>query len=106
MQSDLNKSTAGELYGKVTADQDTHIKTLEDENSVYKSMNEARISTFKKLQGMSSEKVAYLMNEGKNIFSDQAMRDLMQYDPAKYEEIQMELKKIRGQEQIDKISTN
>lgn len=106
MQSDLNKSTGGELYGKVTADQSTHIKTLEDENSVYKSMNEARISTFKKLQGMSSEKVAYLMNEGKNIFSDQAMRDLMQYDPAKYEEIQKELKKIRGQEQIDKISTN
>jgi hypothetical protein len=32
------------------------------------------------------------------------MRDLMQYDPAKYQEIQSELKKIRGQEAIDQIS--
>jgi hypothetical protein len=54
MQSDLNQSTAGRLYGKVTADQSTVIRTLQDDNSVYRSMAESRISTFKDLQTMDN----------------------------------------------------
>lgn len=104
MESDLNQSTAWKLYGKNTADENNIIKTLEDENSVYRSMNDARIRNLKSLQGMSSEKVAYLINDWVNTFSDQTMRDLMQYDPAKYQEIQSELKKLRWQNVIDQIS--
>ena len=95
MQSDLNKSTAGELYGKVTADQDTYIKTLEDENSVYKADAAARINTFKELQSTDSQAIAAAIASGTSSYSDQAMRDLMQYDPAKYEEVQMHVKQIR-----------
>ena len=106
MESDLNQSTAWKLYWKVTADESNIIKTQEDVNSVYKAMNESRIQTFKNLQGMNSEKVAYMINDWANVFSEQAMRDLMQYDPAKYQEIQYELKKLRWQNVIDQISTD
>jgi hypothetical protein len=58
MEEDLGKSTAGEIYGKVTADQDTYIKTLEDENSVYRARNESRIQAFKDMQAMSSQSIA------------------------------------------------
>lgn len=105
MQSDLNKSTAGELYGKVTADQDTHIKTLEDENSVYKADAAARISTFKELQSTDSQAIAAAIASGTSSYSDQAMRDLMQYDPAKYEEVQMHVKQIRWQMTINWITS-
>ena len=105
MQSDLNKSTAWELYGKVTADQDTHIKTLEDENSVYKSMNQARINAFKSLQSMSDESLAAAIIGGEMSGDSQAMRDLMQYDPAKYESVKLAEKQIRGQMNINTITS-
>lgn len=105
MQSDLNKSTAWELYGKVTADQDTHIKTLEDENSVYKSMNESRINAFKELQGMSDESIAATLVAWLAASDSQAMRDLMQYDPAKYERVKLVEKKLRWQMTINSITS-
>ena len=105
MQSDLNKSTAWELYGKVTADQSTHIKTLEDENSVYKSMNESRINAFKELQGMSDESIAATLVAWLTASDSQAMRDLMQYDPAKYERVKLVEKKLRWQMTINSITS-
>lgn len=105
MESDLNKSTGGEIYGKATADQDTHIKTLEDENSVYKSMNQARINAFKSLQSMSDESLAAAIIGGEMSGDSQAMRDLMQYDPAKYESVKLAEKQIRGQMNINTITS-
>ena len=104
MQSDLNKSTAWELYGKVTADQDTHIKTLEDENSVYKSMNESRITSLKNLLAMSDESIASAIISNAMSSDGQVMRDLMQYAPEKYEAVKLAEKKIRGQMTIDAIT--
>lgn len=105
MEEDLGKSTAGEIYGKVTADQDTYIKTLEDENSVYKSMNEARIQRFKNLQSMDSNSIASAIISGVMAADDQQMRDLMQYDPAKYQEVKQAEKQIRWQMNINTITT-
>lgn len=105
MESDLNKSTAWELYGKVTADQSTAIKTLEDENSVYRSMNEARIQTFKNLQAMDSNSIASAIISWAMATDTQAMRDLMQYDPAKYQEVKQAEKQIRGQMNINTITS-
>lgn len=105
MEGDLNKSTGGEIYWKVTADQDTHIKTLEDENSVYKTMNESRINAFKQLQGMSDDSIASLLISGLTASDSQAMRDLMQYDPAKYESVKLAEKKLRGQMNINTITS-
>ena len=105
MESDLNKSTAWELYGKVTADQSTAIKTLEDENSVYRSMNASRIQTFKNLQSMDSNSIASAIISWAMATDTQAMRDLMQYDPAKYQEVKQAEKQIRGQMNINAITS-
>ena len=105
MEKDLNKSTAWDLYGKVTADQSTHIQTLEDENSVYKSMNESRIQTYKQLRWMDSQAIAASIVSWAMAMDSQSMRDLMQYDPAKYEYVQQAIKQLRGQMNINTISS-
>ena len=104
MQQDLNKSTAWDLYGKVTADQSTHIKTLEDDNSVYRSMNESRIQSFKQLRWMDSQSIAAAIVSNAMASDSQAMRDLMQYDPAKYQEVQQQIKQLKWQMTINSIT--
>lgn len=105
MESDLMRSTGGYIYGKVTADQSNAIRTMADENSVYKSMNEARISNFKSLQTMSSDAIAASVISWVMATDSQQMRDLMQYDPAKYQEVQQQIKAIRWQMNINAITS-
>ena len=105
MENDLRQSTAWELYGKVTADQDTHIKTLEDDNSVYKAMNESRIQSYKQLRWMDSQSIAAAIVSWVMAMDSQQMRDLMQYDPAKYQEVKQAEKQIRGQMNINSITS-
>ena len=104
MESDLNQSTAWKLYGKVTADQNTVIKTLQDDNSVYRSMTESRISTFKDLQTMDNWAIAAAIIANAMPSDSQAMRDLMQYDPAKYQEVQNQIKQLKWQMTINSIT--
>lgn len=104
MESDLNQSTAGKLYWKVTADQSNAIRTMEDENSVYKSMNEARINSFKQLQTMESSSIAAAIIANAMASDSQQMRDLMQYDPAKYNEVQQQIKQLKWQMTINSIT--
>lgn len=105
MEDDLNKSTAWELYGKVTADKNQPVKTLEDENSVYKAMNEARIASFKNLQAMDSNSIAAAVVSWAIASDSQQMRDLMQYDPAKYQEVKTAEKQLRWQMNINTITS-
>ena len=105
MENDLNQSTAWELYGKVTADQSTHITTLEDDNSVYKSMNEARINAYKQLRGMDSQAIAAAIVSNSMASDSQVMRDLMQYDPDKYQYVMQAVKQMRGQMNINAITS-
>lgn len=104
MESDLNQSTAGRLYWKVTADQSTTIRTLQDDNSVYRSMTESRISTFKDLQTMDNWAIAAAIIANAMPSDSQAMRDLMQYDPAKYQEVQQQIKQLKWQMTINSIT--
>lgn len=104
MQNDLNKSTAWELYGKVTADKNTSIETLEDDNSVYKSMNESRIQSFKQIDSMESSAIAAAVISNSIANDSQSMRDLMQYDPAKYQEVQEQIKQLKWQMTINSIT--
>ena len=104
MESDLNQSTAGRLYWKVTADQSTAIRTLQDDNSVYRSMNEARITSFKQLQTMDNWAIAAAIIANAMPSDSQAMRDLMQYDPAKYQEVQQQIKQLKWQMTINSIT--
>lgn len=104
MESDLNQSTAGRLYWKVTADQSTAIRTLQDDNSVYRSMAESRVSTFKDLQTMDNWAIAAAIIANAMPSDSQAMRDLMQYDPAKYQEVQQQIKQLKWQMTINSIT--
>lgn len=104
MEADLNQSTAWKIYGKVTADQDSVIKTLQDDNSVYRSMNESRISAFKDLQTMDNWAIAAAIIANAMPSDSQAMRDLMQYDPAKYQEVQNQIKQLKWQMTINSIT--
>lgn len=105
MESDLNQSTAWKIYGKVTADENSAITTLEDDNSVYKVMNESRINNFKKLNVMDSQTIAASIISGSMAADSQTLRDLMQYNPAKYQEVQNAIKQIRWQMNINTITS-
>lgn len=105
MEDDLLKDTTGKLYGKNTADDNDIIKTLQDSNSVERRMAESRIKNFKQLQSTSSDALAAAIVSWAMATDTQAMTDLMQYDPAKYQEVQDQIKVIRWQMNITAIST-
>ena len=104
MEADLNKDNSWVIYWKVGTDKDGSVKTLEDENSVYRTMNEARIQQFKQLQSMDSASLAAAIVSN-SISSDwQAMRDLQEYNPAKYEEVQQQIRQLKWQMTINSIT--
>ena len=107
MQDDLMKDTSGKLYGKVTADETEYgnaINTVADPYNVDRMMAESRIANVKKLQTMDSQSIAASIISGTTPYGEQAMRDLMQYNPQKYEEIQTAIKQLRGQMEINSIT--
>lgn len=53
---------------------------------------------------MNSYDIALSISAGTDPYGSQAMRDLMQYNPAKYQEVQAELKKINGMEDVNNIA--
>ena len=58
-------------------------------------MNASRIQSVKDLQVASSDSLAAAIVSGSLAYDSQAMRDLMQYDPSKYQEIQTAVKQLR-----------
>lgn len=108
MENDLNVDRSGEIYWKTTADwrwEDRAIKTLADANSVEAKINESRINNFKSLQAMDVSSIAASIVSWYTPYWDQWMRDLMQYDPQKYNEVQAKVKEIKAQDNINKITS-
>lgn len=104
MEADLLKSWAWELFGKVGVDENGRVQTLEDANSVLTDVKEKRIQDVKNLQIMDSNSIASAVISGVIASDSQQMRDLQQYDPAKYQEVQTAIKQIRGQMTINDIT--
>lgn len=108
MQDDLMKDTSGKLYWKVTADETEYgnaINTVSDPYNVDRMMAEARIANVKKLQTMDSQSIAASIISWTTPYGEQAMRDLMQYNPQKYEEIQTSIKQLKWQQTINSITS-
>lgn len=108
MQADLGWDNTWMLYGKVTADETGYgngIQTVADPYNVEKATNEARIANLRKLQTMSSEDIATSITWWYTPYGDQAMRDLMQYNPEKYAEVQQFIKQQKWQNSINSITT-
>ncbi len=107
MEADLLKSNEWTLYWKNTADinwEDSAIRTLNDAYSVEQAVNRQRINNLKSLQGLSSKDIATSIVNWYTPYWDQGMRDLMQYDPAKYAEVQKEIKLAQWQKNINSIT--
>lgn len=107
MQADLGWDNTWMLYGKVTADANggNGIQTVADPYNVEKATNEARIANLRKLQTMSSEDIATSITWWYTPYGDQAMRDLMHYNPEKYAEVQQFIKQQKWQNSINSITT-
>ena len=108
MQDDLMKDTSGKLYGKVTADETEYgnaINTVVDPYNVDRMMAESRVANVKKLQTMDSQSIAASILSGTTPYGEQAMRDLMQYNPQKYEEVQQSIKQLKWQQTINSITS-
>ena len=104
----LVQDTSGKIYWKTTAEgwkPSKWIDTLADANNVFTSMQESRAANLKNAISMDSVKLGYMIADWLNTFSEQTMRDMQQYYPDKYQEIQNEVKKIKWQQDIDSIST-
>ena len=96
-----------EIYWKVTPDDgipSNGIKTEVDPNAIQASINIARQNNFKSLQRMNSYDIAVSMAYGTDPYGSQAVADLATYDPNKYAEVQAELKKIQGMEDVNNIA--
>lgn len=50
---------------------------------------------------MDSQSIAASIISGTTPYGSQAMRDLMQYNPQKYEEIQNAIKQLKGQNVVN-----
>lgn len=105
IEQDLLKDTSGKLYWKVSADENDIIRTLQDENSIDRAMKEQRVAKFKELQAVSSEAIAAGIVSWAMATDTQTMTDLMQYDPNKYQEVQRQVKALRGQMNINSITS-
>lgn len=104
MEQELNKDTTGKLYGKSWADADGAITTLSDSNSVYKAMAASRVSALKSVITMTDSEIAVSLYSGITPYSEQAMRDFMQYYPDRWANVQQNLKKLRGQDTVNAIT--
>lgn len=58
-------------------------------------MNESRIQSFKQLETMESSSIAAAIISNSIANDGQQMRDLMQYDPAKYQEVLQQIKQLK-----------
>lgn len=107
MEADLGWDDTWMLYGKVTADANggNGIETVADPYNVEKATNQARIANLRRLQTMSSEDIATSITWWYTPYGDQAMRDLMQYNPEKYVEVQQFIKQQKWQNSINSITT-
>lgn len=104
-EMNLWENKEGLIYGRASGEAQQTINTNANEYNPEIAINQERQVSYQNLQGMSSYNIAVSMANGYTPFGEQAMRDLQQYDPQKYQQIQDELKKIQVGEQINQIAS-
>ena len=105
---EIQKDTSGKIYWKTTAEEWTPkewINTLADKNSVYAAMEAWRVANLKALASMNPRDIAtaelsWIMPQW-----EQANRDLQQYYPEIYAQVQEEKKKMIAQENASAIAS-
>lgn len=105
-EMDLGEREGGVIYGRASGNSTSKIKTDADPYSAEAIAMEGRQTNYQALQGMDSYNIAVSVANWYDPYGSQAMRDLRQYDPAKYQEVQNYIKQIQGEEDINNIATN
>lgn len=104
-EMDLGEKPGGVIYGRASGDEGVRIETQADPNSPDAISIRARQNNFQSLQRMDTNTIAQSLASGLSLYGEQAMRDLSQYDPQKYQEIQAELKRIQQGETVNAIAS-
>ena len=108
MEQEFNNQQEEKIYWKDTpyeGNPEWWIPALNDKNLAFQQTQQSRVAKLKELESMDVSKVAYLISEWGNLFDEQTMRDLQQYNPTRYQAIMAEVKKIQSQNVVDQIST-
>lgn len=104
---EIVKDNSWELYGKTTADEwnpKKGIQTLSDDNSVFTMMEEARANNLKALIANSPLDIATALDAWALPWTLQSIRDLQQYYPEYWEEVQQYRKKNKTQNEVNAIT--
>lgn len=107
MKLDDDGTRTSTLYGKVSTDSATPVEWIKgetDPNAIQNTINMSRQNNFKNLQKMSSYDIAVSIAYGTDPYGSQAMADLAQFAPQKYQEIQQEIKNIQSMEDVNNIA--
>lgn len=103
MQNDLAVQ-GGTVYGKISEwDGGNGINTIVDPYSVEQIAVQSRVANLKALQLMNSQDIAESLVDWYSPYWDQAMRDLMQYNLSKYQEVQQYMKEKQWQDAVNSI---
>lgn len=107
MQNDL-AAEWWKIYWKFSEDSGNPvnwINTLVDTNSVQVTYNQTRIANIKSLMSQDPHNVAMALANWVSMYSENTMRDLMEYNPTMYQQIQDELKKIQAWDNTNAIAS-
>lgn len=105
---EIQKDYSWEIYWKTTAEEWTPkewIDTLADKNSVYAAMEAWRVANLKALVSMKPRDIAVAELNWIMPQWEQANRDLQQYYPEIYAQVQEEKKKIVWQQNVNAIAS-
>lgn len=106
-QTDFNKDTSGKIYGKTTAEEwnpKQWIDTLEDDNSVFKSMQESRVRTADEMYNLWVDNLAATKYYNTWAYSEQNWRDFSLRYPETAALVEQKVKEMKTQENVTAIS--
>lgn len=107
MEQDLNKDTSWTIYGKTTAEEwnpKEWIDTLEDKNSVFQMMNNARITAVEEMISMWVDSLAAMQYSWTNPYNETNWRDFRKYYPDMAAQVDQKVKELNWQAAINAIT--
>ena len=108
MGQDLNKDTSWTIYGKTTAEEwnpKEWIDTLEDKNSVFQMMNNARIAAVEEMISMWVDSLAAMQYSWTNPYNETNWRDFRKYYPDMAAQVDQKVKEMNGQDVVNAIAS-
>lgn len=100
----LDEENWGVIHGRASGDRNSKINTIADPYSVEEAELRQRQNRYNSLKAMDSYDIALALASGYSLYGETAMRDLMSYDPVKYEEVKRWEKRIQTGDTVNSIA--